>query len=267
MENKPITFRSSGLSGDLIAFMAGIKKVCEDADTKAIIYMWLDRPMYLYPGAEHPYGSVMFNRYAFDMMKPLIEAQDYVQEFLVWSGQQFTIDLDIHRERQIGMPYGSLHRWMGLMYPDMQTDLSESWLEAGTTAKAKVKELRETILINRTSRYQNHTVSYFFLNEYKDRVMFVGLEKEHADFCNQWDLEIKRLHVKNFLGLATAIDNCKFFIGNQSMCYGIAEALKVPRLMEYCTFAPNVIPVGKHAYDYASQSALQWLVEKLDREL
>lgn len=266
-DSKTITFRSSGLSGDLISFMAGVKAMCESNQSKAVIYMWMDRKCRLYEGAQHPYGDVMFNQYAFDMMKPLIEAQSYVESFQIWTGEAFLVDLDIHREYNIGLPFGSIHKWMGLMYPEMLADLSEAWLETGTKKMSDMERFEGKILINRTSRYNNHTVNYFFLKDHQDKLMFLGTPAEHKAFNEEWNLNIPHLIVKDFLDLATQLSACRFFIGNQSMCYAIAEGMKIPRLMEYCTFAPNVIAVGKNAYEYAWQSALEILFNKLDKEL
>ena len=46
----------------------------------------------------------------------------------------------------------------------------------------------------------------------------------------------------------------KFFIGNQSIAFPMAEALKVPRLLEAEPLFPVVQPVGKNAYDFYFQS-------------
>jgi ADP-heptose:LPS heptosyltransferase len=49
--------------------------------------------------------------------------------------------------------------------------------------------------------------------------------------------------------MAECIASCKFFIGNQSSPFAVAEQLKVPRIVEVYPQAPNVIPTGGLAYD------------------
>ena len=49
------------------------------------------------------------------------------------------------------------------------------------------------------------------------------------------------------------IKSCKFFLGNMSLFYPMAEALKVPRLLEACPEFPVVQPVGIDAYDFYFQ--------------
>lgn len=258
---KTISFKTSGLSGDIIHYLAGIKQVCNENQAKADIFVWLDQVGFLYDGAQHPYGGKMMNQYAFDMMKPLVESQGYVNLFQVWSGQEIQVDLDKIREVKIMMPYGSLSRWIFYKYPDMTAPLHEPWLDLNN-----VQYQSNDILINRTSRYRNPYISYFFLERYRPFLKFVGLEEEHKQFQDEWKFELPYIRVDNFYELADAISDCKFFIGNQSMCFAIAEALKVPRILEVCQFAPNVIPTGPGAYDFTAQEALTYLVDRLNKQ-
>ena len=48
-------------------------------------------------------------------------------------------------------------------------------------------------------------------------------------------------------------NNIEIFIGNQSVAYPIAEALKVPRILEACPYFPVVQPVGDDAFDFYYQ--------------
>jgi hypothetical protein len=274
--NKTISFKCSGPSGDLISFLPVVKTACERLDAKADIYMWLDQKAFYYPGAEHPYES-MFPYKAYVWMKPLIEAQAYVNSFNIWKGEEIIVDLDKHRERMLGMPYGSILRWLGFVYPDTQCDLSKPWLEAPAQREFKtvgeyqnllvMEQVERKILINRTSRYNKPYVTYWFLQQYEKDLMFVGLPEEHEKFNKEWGLNIPHLKVDNFLELAIAIKCCKFFLGNQSMCYAIAEAMKAPRLLEVCDFAPNVQPIGPNGWDFQFQEGLIYHFERMMKEL
>lgn len=259
---KIISFKCSGPSGDLISFLPAVKTACERLDAKADIYMWLDQKAFYYQGAEHPYES-MFPYKAYVWMKPLIEAQSYVNSFNIWKGEEIIVDLDKHREKQMGMPYGSIHRWLGFVYPDTQCDLSQPWLEA----PLGIVDSLGKVLINRTSRYNKPYLTYWFLEKHKEHLMFCGLPEEHEKFQKEWSFELPLLVVDNFLELAIAIKCCRFFIGNQSMCYAIAEAMKVPRLLEVCDFAPNVQPIGPNGWDFQFQEGLIYHFERMMKEL
>lgn len=264
-----ITFKFSGFCGDVIHYMAGIKKVCEEQGRKAIIYIWLDRPGLLYDGAQHPYEGKMINRYAFDMMRPLLMYQPYVDDVVIWQGEKVHIDMDDIRQTQLGMPFGNLAHWIGMRFGDMQSDLTERWLYTIPMSEfPQFGNVSRSIVVNRTSRYHNDLVSYFFLEQYQDNLIFAGLESEYYNFRNEWNLpRMKLLKVQNFMELAVVIRNCKFFIGNQSMCFAIAEALKVPRILEICQFAPNVHPVGRHAHYFHNQGALVYWTQRLNEQL
>ena len=61
--------------------------------------------------------------------------------------------------------------------------------------------------------------------------------------------------------LAMIIKNSKLFIGNLSFGYALAEALKVPRLLESGPNFPLVYPNGANAYDFYFQNHFENLVK------
>ena len=240
-------------SGDLIAALPGMREIYRKTGWKAIIYQRLNTPGRYYQGATHPlkdeHGNlVTMNKRMFNLIKPLIVAQDYVQDMLEWKGfpERCEYDLNrIHDGVDIHMPNGSIHRWHWYVYPDMACDLSERWIDVpahkefelickddeDAPFKQMVTTLSDRVLINFTERYRNPSVTYYFLRLFQDRCVFAGTEDEHKAFCTQWKLNLPYLRVYNFVELAQAIADCKFFLGNQSMCWNIAEGLKVPRML------------------------------------
>ena len=64
--------------------------------------------------------------------------------------------------------------------------------------------------------------------------------------------------------MAQIIKACKFFIGNSSLGYDIAEGLKVPRLLEACPNFPVKRPHGKKAYDFYYQIHFEKFFNILD---
>lgn len=274
----PITYKHSCTSGDILYWLSGIKRAWELYGKKGIVYQRIDQPGFFYQGAQHPYNGVMMNQYAFDMLKPLILAQPYIEDWREWKGETIMIDMDKVRVMKPLMPYGNIIKWFGYCFGDIMPDVSNEWiyikrsLKEGTGTSPwfeedKNPDLFEKILINRTSRYRNQWISYFFLQTYKDKLVFSGLPDEHQAFCKEWELDIPLLEVKDFYELAVAIKSCKFYIGNQSMGFAIAEAMKVPRILEVCPEAPNVDPVGEHAYDFLYQEYFQYYVKHLNEVL
>jgi len=89
------------------------------------------------------------------------------------------------------------------------------------------------------------------------------LEVEHHFKFKDYLVIMRSLRRQNHLELAMIIKNSKLFIGNLSFGYALAEALKVPRLLESGPNFPLVYPNGNHAYDFYFQNHFEDLVKKL----
>ena len=257
------TFFHAVNSGDLVAIMAALKQSYLNTGTKAIIYQQINKKGGYYPGAKHPLADengvmVTMTKKMFELLRPLIISQEYIADYIIFKGQDYEVDLNrIHDHGMfVNMPHGSINRWIFYAFPDMTTDLSKSWID--------VPEIpNDRIIINMTQRYREDRVTYYFLRKYSSHLIFAGTEEERSDFCKAWDLNIPLLNVSNMLELASTIKGCRFFLGNSSLCWNIAEALKKPRILEACSFAENCIPVGEHAYDFYYQGGLTFAFEKL----
>lgn len=265
---KTATARHSGNLGDTLAALPALKEFNAKTGKKIIFYLVIGQKAFYYKGAKHPVkdtggDNVMLNKYMFDMAKPLLMKQPFIEDVREWKGEEVEINLDIIRETFVNMPYGSISRWYFYIYPDLACDLADKWLTVPSTKKDLAKR---KIIINRTQRYLNPLIDYKFLKKYEEHLIFAGVPKEHELFCKKYKIDIPLLKVNNFLELAQAIKQCKVFLGNQSQAFQLAEGQKTPRIVELCYFAPNVIPFGKNGYDFYGQKSLEYYVEKLFNE-
>lgn len=267
MSNPFTTYLNSFNSGDLITMMPGMQKLYRKSGKKALIYQRIDMPAYYFDDAKHPVKNadgvqVCVNMETFKMLKPLIESQEYVEGFEIFNGEKVDCDFDLTRHSsQIPLPGGDIHAWPTLIFPQLECDLSEKWVHVESLEKEEKK-----IIINRTTRYNNPYIDYFFLKDYQDKLIFAGTEPEHQIFCEQFKLDIPHLIVKDFLELAQAIASCRFFVGNQSMAWHISDAMKVKRVLEVCVFYPNSFPTGKDGYAFISQESLEYRFMELLKE-
>jgi len=289
MPNKPIPFKFSLFPGDLINAMAGIKEICTRLNTTAEIFLGLDVEWKVSEIiAKGRKSKSTLTKETLDMLSPLLLSQKYISKvrdineehseyFKKWidafqnmddfeyaakwyaQNQGSLIDLDKHQTYPISMPYGNIFRWNFYVYPDMTCDLSQPWLDVEVDDFVP----HDAIIVNRTERAINPTISYAFLKKYEKRIIFAGHKEEWIIFCQQFNLNIPRLIIKDFYELASVIRSAKLFIGNQSLCFSIAEAVKVPRILETCQYLPNVIPCGKDAYDFYFQQPFEYMVDKL----
>ena len=102
------------------------------------------------------------------------------------------------------------------------------------------------------------------LENYED-LFFLGTKVEYDDLKK----EVKNLQFydcRDFLEVAMIIKSCRVFIGNSSIGHGLAEALKIPRLLEACPYFPAAQPHGKDAYDFYFQIHFEKFFKKLDQK-
>jgi len=286
---KTLTHLHNCNSGDLICALPGIRESYRKSGKKAIICQVLDMPGHYMAGLVHSVKSdqgiqVTFNQKMFEMMRPLLLSQEYVEDFQIFKDQKIDIDHTIIRESEIvenlsdalpkaiikpklfvNIPHMALPGWIMLAYPHLACDISEPWiLLADESAQ---NPAAGSILINRTERYQAPDISYSFLKQYETELLFVGTETEHIKFCRQFKLNFPRLQVDNFLELAHAFKSCRFFLGNQSFPWNLANAMGVSRILEMCTDAPNCQPfIGKDSYGFLYEDHLEYYFKLLHKK-
>jgi hypothetical protein len=239
-------FKHSGQSGDLIFSLAAIKSYNEESN----LYLNLNVKANLYPGAKNPLGDVYLNQKMFDFMYPLLSEQDYLKDVKVLNGQKIDVDLDEFRTVPLNPAMGSLvKRYFYFIHNFI--DLTKPWI----TSNKIYEDLNDKILICRSERYRNETINYAYLRNFNN-IVFCGLDDEWYDF-RKWVPNAERIVAEDSSQLAGYINSCKFFIGNQSLSFSIAEALKKDRLLEVNFFAPNNISAGGKCNDFLNQKSFQ----------
>lgn len=267
------SFVHCGNTGDAIASLPAIREFYKKTGIKPVLYLVKDHPAKYYEGATHPVKNdngefVSFNAEMIKLLSPLIKAQPYIEdvreihigdvefvrEYAEFKDGSRAINLSWIRDRFCNIPYGDIRRWYFMILPELSTDLSVKYIDVANSEKDIAKN---KIIICRTERYQNEVIDYSFLKPYEDDLLFAGTMREYNNFCMNFDLNIKKLAISDFYELAQALQQSKGLISNQTMIFQIAEGLKIPRVVEICSYAPNVIPVGENAFDFLDQVALE----------
>jgi hypothetical protein len=198
----------------------------------------------------------MLNQKMADMLFPLIRPQEYINSVEVYTDQVIDIDLDYFRSGFIPMNTGNIARWCGYI-TGVSPDLWKKWLNVQPDVT-----YAENIIIARSGRYHNETIDYSFINKYNN-LKFIGVKSEYEEI-RQFIPKIEWVEIESFLQMAQIIAGCKFFIGNQSFPYSVAEALKVPRILEVAFDVINVVPEGENGNDFFLQDHFEWLVKSLN---
>lgn len=263
----------AGNTGDVIAALPAMRQFYRKHGVKPTLYLVRDHPAKYYEGAVHPVkddngGYVSLNGDMISKLIPLLSIQPYLKEVkevhindVVFAeayaetrdGNKY-INLSLIRDVFCNIPKGDIRRWYFMVFPDLTCDLGEQYLHIPDAEKDWAKN---KVIICRTERYTNHMIDYSFLKEYQDDLIFAGTMREYNNFCMANDLEIPKLADTNFLELAQALKQSKGLVSNQTMIFQIAEAMKIPRVVEICAEAPNVIPTGEQAFDFLVQIGLE----------
>ena len=188
-------------------------------------------------GSEHQgYHKGRYTQKDWEMLAPLLKAQDYLKKVEVNNGEEITVSFEDHWKFHL------MQGWQG-----NQTEcyaLTQGWdiynpelskkllLEPWLTPVDPIKIPGKPIVINRTNRYlygdQTSTIQQWQewcgkgLGDYG---VFLGTPDEHAAFEDEFKIKIMYHPVEDLLEMARVIQGCEQFIGNQSVGLCIAIGL------------------------------------------
>lgn len=249
--------------GDMITILPGLQHLYKHTGKKTVIYQQIDLPAVYLDDKDHPIKNkdgvmVTMNKETFNRLVPLLINQEYIESFREWRGEEVDFDMAETRDRGlVPIPHGIIHTWPFMVFPDLQCSLSERWIDpCGILPRKK-------IIINRTQRHYNPHINYGFLHEYADDCGFVGTKEEYDFFATTFHLSIEHIEVSHFKELAQVIYGSELFIGNQSFCWHLADAMKTTRLLEISPQYPNVFPAGEGGWGFLYQSHLRYYFDRL----
>lgn len=155
----------------------------------------------------------------FDVIKPLIESQPYVERFDRWDRRE-QITHDTASFRDGGLEWGVNLCDLQARWVKVPVDQSP-WL---TVDKNPAYE--GAIVVNRSPRHQSEMFPWReFVDHCGKDIVFIGLASEHRDFCNETGHSVKYVPTKNLLEAAQIIQASRLYAGNQSSCLNIAIGL------------------------------------------
>lgn len=249
---KEITrFVHSGNAGDIIYSLPAVYELSKKG--KAHFYLQVNQP-HEQDFHFHPLGAVMLNDKMVEMLKPLLLYQPQIEVAETYTGQPVDYNLDDFRKYKYFLPT-SIIRWYFTVY-GISYDTCRPWLTA-----PKDEQFKNAIVIARSHRYRSPLIDYSFLKNYPNKI-FIGVPEEYEDMKTMVP-DLAFHPVKDFLEMATIINSCRLFIGNQSFPFSVAEALKVTRLLEVYYKVPNVVVEGKGANDFMYQPQFEYSVKRL----
>lgn len=228
------TFKHSGDLGDIVYAMPTIKAL-----GGGIVYL---NPGKKLPFPIHGIPTKKFtSEKPIDMIRPLLEAQPYIEKVLVWDGEEVTYDLDIFRNKGINLSNTNLAEAHCITFDVDKSVINQQWIF--NVGRRRIAN--KNVVFHRSPRYHNpdFNTKYwpYYISRYGRDAVFVGTPEEYKEFISKFDCEYIHFHqVDNFLELAEIINGAVIFIGNQSMPYAVSEGLHHPsNILEVCINHPN----------------------------
>jgi len=250
-----IKIKHSGNAGDIIYSLNAVRSASLLHDEQVVLFLKLDVPIQLHPSFKHPLGGVMLNKYMFDNLKPLLLECEFIYDVLPYTNQKVDYDFDKFREVGFNLGAGDIKKWYLYACPELQ-----EYFDSDTIFNSRYYEESNYIVVNRSERYNNGQLDYSILNQVNCQIYFVGTETEYA-LMKQKVEKLEYVKHLNFLDLKNFISNSYLFIGNQSMCYSIAEQCGANRLLEVYFGCPNVITQG---YEMFNQEGFEYALKHLN---
>jgi hypothetical protein len=178
--------------------------------------------------ASRPWTRTRWGGSLLSVVAPLFEGTGYAHAAL-HDGEW--IDHDFSTFRNGGYRLGDTiyerqRRWVGA-----ERNL-EPWLKVEPNCVSR-------IVINRASRWEGwHFPWKKILEAFHDEIVFIGLPQEHDAFQKEFG-PVFYVPCRDLLQAAQTIAGSELFIGNQSACNAIAQALAHPVVLEVCNYAPD----------------------------
>ena len=227
------TFKHSGDMGDIIFSLPVIRALGPGA-------LFLDPE----GGEREPlvswarFNNTKLNEKCIEQLRPVLEAQPYIEEVKLWRGSQVAGNLDFFRQH---VKYNNLSDSHLAAFNVPFKERDTPWLSIPPK-----KIPGKSVVFSRSARY--HGNYSFWEQQIPDSLtekgIFIGYEKEYEYFCYTFPhLKIDFYQVEDIYEMAQLISGCSLYIGNQGLPHALAEAMKKKLINE--TFKPYPAAVFK----------------------
>lgn len=263
IQNKDLLFYNPGMLGDVvycIPFCLSCSGTyCKEDLNKNKFTLLIDTLIH------HKNNGNAFQNLC--MLRDLLSFQPYFEKIICEPHIDFekygALDLGKIRKNLVDMGRGDIvYRYRYLRPLKNFYRAEDPWIVLPEQIiQSEYHYFHDKIVIFRSQRYNNPNISYSYLKKFKEHLVFIGLENEYVQFRNKFDVHINFIKPKHFIEVACILNNCKFCIGNQTFYFSIAEALKVPRMLELYKNLPDVIPHGEMAMEYVDNISFEKLFD------
>ena len=179
---------------------------------------------------QFPGDDILLTRETAEFIRPLLESQVYVDKVLICENlEKGYVDLNSFRRGYI-CPYGcEIRDWY---YTFGKVTLPRAFWKRILYVDPN-PAYKDKILFTLTDRYVNQGLDYTKLKEFRDRLVFIGTDREYQVFQKNF-FELDRLELKpedSLLTVAQYMAGAKGYMSNQTGFYALAELMKINRIL------------------------------------
>lgn len=166
----------------------------------------------------------------FSAIKPLLKAQEYIEDVKMWNHEPIThnfANFRSHYRRNLNLSQ------IQAMYIGTNTEGSlRPWIHA-------VPKPNGRVVIHRSPRHQNDLFPWRgLIRHFGKRLLYCGVRFEYEEFA-RGNGDVEFYETRDLLELAEMIAGSELFVGNQSSPYWIAEGLKHRCILEQSIRVPD----------------------------
>lgn len=262
-----MNFSHSGKCGDILLSLPFVKAcLLKTGQIGSTLHLHTNVP-HMFRGPNEP-DSVMLTQKAAEFIQPLLDAQSWIKTTISDSIPDGYFDLSNFRKLMKNFGSGNIPYWyLTCINEHIDIDCSIPSLDCKAST-----ELKDKIIVCFTERYNPYKLDMNCLRDFREKLVFIGLPREHAQFEKKF-FRIDYKPVENALDIAKLMKGSKGVVANLGGNYSIAESIKCKRIclwadiMQYggrLVVGPcNVSPQGGW-WDIALNSTkLRKLVEEL----
>lgn len=224
-----ITYRHAGDRGDIIASLPVIRTL-----GKGVLYI-----------EQAGYTREILSPDKWFGLDRILKEQPYIEDVRPFNREVVTYNLNDWRSRlfksiRMGKDREkSLLEWQLEQYGIPMSAAEEPWIKVQPNPIARV-------VFNRTGPgrdphhiYHNQEFPWHRAwAKYKGDAVFVGTKDEHEVFCGSCG-EVPHVPTNDLYEAAQVIAGCDLFVGNQSVCFWLACAMRKPIVLEVWRNGPN----------------------------
>lgn len=205
-------------------------------------------------------------RAQWEMLQPLLAVQPYLAS-VGWRDYypagEIKVDMNVFRDWWLNWP---LREWKGIhnlcqmqfyyLGIPHKFEPSDIWLDVPNHIETG------RVVIHRSPRYQQSDEMWRELMiEFPDKLLFVGLQEEHAEFERQFG-KVSFWKVADFLEMAQLIAGAVCFVGNQSFPMALAIGMGQAVYQETYSRSPDCV-FARTNFQSDKGGIKQWIADQL----